>query len=197
MIPYRKFSDIQSPEFGPPEAFRAPKAPKVCNEGANNARTLDSLAALAASCPELADEPVRGSVVANDRITKNSLAKEYGAKPAKPAKEGQQIGLSLGALPNTGQASHSALRVEAEVQAFESCLVEWLNQHPAPSQSGRCAWCGRPESPGVIVVPFGAEPGTHAWLHPECWGLWYQRRREEAVLALRRMGVTIGGEHDD
>src|SRR5262249_50262479 len=148
MIPYRKFSDIQSPEFGPPEA---PKASKVCDEGANDARTLDGLAALAGSCPELADEPVRGSVVANERATKNSLVREYGAKPAKPAKEGQQIGLWLGELLNAGPASHSAnwhaedwrarfderagflehdggwSRLEAEVQAFEQCIVEWLN----------------------------------------------------------------------
>src|SRR6516165_2899644 len=104
MIPYRKFSDIQSPEFGPPEAFHAPKAPKVCDEGANDTRTLDGLAALAASCPELADEPVRGSVVANDRATKNPLVREYGAKPAKPAQEVQQIGLWPGELPNAGPA---------------------------------------------------------------------------------------------
>ena len=84
MIPYRKFSDIQSPEFGPPEAFHAPKAPKVCDEGANDTRTLDGLAALAASRSEFADQSVRGSVVANDRATKNALVRGYGAKPAKP-----------------------------------------------------------------------------------------------------------------
>jgi hypothetical protein len=56
------------------------------------------------------------------------------------------------------------LRAEAEFQAFDCCVVEWLNQHPAPSAPGRCAWCGRPESPGAVVVPFGTEPGTHAWL---------------------------------
>src|SRR5262249_25037811 len=176
MIPYRKFSDIQSPEFGPPEAFRAPKAPKVCDEGANNARTLDGLGALAASCPEFADKPVKASVVPNVRATKNPLVREYGAKPAKPAKGGQ-LGLSLGALPNAGQASHSAnwdaedwrarfderagflehdgglLRAKAEFQALDCCIVEWLNQHLAPSAPGRCAWCGRPESPDPVVVP--------------------------------------------
>jgi hypothetical protein len=89
------------------------------------------------------------------------------------------------------------LRVEAEVQAFECCIVEWLNQHPAPSAPGRCAWCGRPESPGAVVVPLGTEPGTHAWLHAGCWPAWYQRRREGAVLALRGMGITMGGDHDD
>ena len=86
---------------------------------------------------------------------------------------------------------------QSKCRTLEACAIEWLNQHPAPSQSGRCAWCGRPESPGAVVVPFGTEPGTHAWLHPECWGLWYQRRREEAVLALRGMGITMGGDRDD
>ena len=55
-------------------------------------------------------------------------------------------------------------------RTLEACAIEWLNRHPAPSQSGRCAWCGRPESHDAVVVPFGTEPGTHAWLHPECWG---------------------------
>jgi len=218
MIPYRKFSDIQSPEFGPPES--APKAPKVCDEGANDTRTLDGLAALAASRPEFADQSVRGSVVANDRATKNALVREYGAKPAKPAKEGQQIGLSLGTLPNAGQAIHSAnwhaedwrarfderagflehdggwSRLEAEVQAFEQCIVEWLNANPSFSLAGRCAWCGKPETPSATVLPFGAGE-HHAWLHAECWAAWYQRRREEAVLALRGMGITMGGDRDD
>ena len=30
-------------------------------------------------------------------------------------------------------------------RTLEACAIEWLNQHPASSQSGRCAWCGRPE----------------------------------------------------
>jgi hypothetical protein len=47
-------------------------------------------------------------------------------------------------------------------RTLETCATEWLDQHPAPSQSGRCAWCGRPESPDAVVVPFGTEPGTHA-----------------------------------
>ena len=220
MIPYRKFSDIQSPEFGPPEAFHAPKAPKVCDEGANDTRTLDGLAALAASCPELADEPVRGSVVANDRATKNPLVREYGAKPAKPAKEVQQIGLWLGELPNAGPARHSAnwhaedwrarfderagflehdgglSRLEAEVQAFKQCIVEWLNANPSFSLAGRCAWCGKPETPSAMVLPFGAGE-HHAWLHADCWPVWRQSRRSEAVLALRGMGITMGGDHDD
>jgi len=88
-------------------------------------------------------------------------------------------------------------RAAAEVQAFECCIAEWLNRNPIFSLAGRCVWCGRPESPGAVVVPFGTEPGMHAWLHAGCWPAWYQRRQEEAVLALRGMGITMSGDHDD
>ena len=80
-------------------------------------------------------------------------------------------------------------RLEAEVQAFDCCVVEWLNQHPALSQSGRCAWCGKPQTPSAVVLPFGAGE-HHAWLHAECWPRWHQSRRVEAVMALRGMGIT-------
>jgi hypothetical protein len=69
------------------------------------------------------------------------------------------------------------------------CAVEWLNQHPAPSPPGRCAWCRRPESPGAVVLPFGTEPGTHTWLHAECWPAWHQARRAEAAAALCVMDI--------
>ena len=88
------------------------------------------------------------------------------------------------------------LRVEAEVQAFEQCIVEWLNANPSFSPAGRCTWCGKPETPSAMVLPFGAGE-HHAWLHAECWAAWYQRRREEAVLALRGMRITMGGDRDD
>jgi hypothetical protein len=205
MIPYRKFSDIQSPEFGPPEAFHAPKAPKVCDEDANDARTLDGLAALASPCPEFADQSVRDSVVANDRATKNSMVREYDAKPAKPAKDGQQCASGDRADwgpedwrahfdERAGFLEHDGglLRVEAEVQTFEQCIVEWLNRNPSSSPAGRCAWCGKAETPSARVLPFGAGE-HHEWLHAECWAFWYQRRREEAVLALRGMGIAPSG----
>ena len=34
-------------------------------------------------------------------------------------------------------------RAEAEARAFECCVVEWLNQHPAPSPPGSCRWSAR------------------------------------------------------
>jgi hypothetical protein len=81
-------------------------------------------------------------------------------------------------------------RPEAEAEAFEACVVEWLNRNPAPSPAGRCAWCGQLESESASIVPFGTEPGTHAWLHGECWRPWQAARRAEATKALSRIGVV-------
>ncbi len=76
-------------------------------------------------------------------------------------------------------------RAEAEARAFESCIVEWMNRNPARSESGRCAWCGKPEEVGsTVVVPFGTEIHGHTWLHHHCWLDWHKRRRVEALEAL-------------
>jgi hypothetical protein len=83
-------------------------------------------------------------------------------------------------------------RADAEAQAFECCIVEWLNRYPTPSIAGRCAWCGQSESHGAVVVPYGTELGTHAWLHAECWPTWHELRRSHAQEALMRM--RIGGD---
>ena len=80
-------------------------------------------------------------------------------------------------------------RADAEAQAFECCVVEWLNRNPTPSAAGRCVWCGQAESHGAVVVPYGTEPGTHAWLHAECWPAWQEVRRSQAREALARMGI--------
>jgi hypothetical protein len=81
-------------------------------------------------------------------------------------------------------------RREAEAQAFEACIAEWLNRNPAPSQAGHCAWCGRPESASAVVLPFGTDPGTHVWLHAECWPAWHEARRADAIAALSAMGIV-------
>jgi hypothetical protein len=80
-------------------------------------------------------------------------------------------------------------RTDAEARAFECCVVEWLNRNPTPSGAGRCSWCGQPGTQGAVVVPYGTEAGTHAWLHPECWPAWHELRRSQAQQALTRMGL--------
>ena len=82
----------------------------------------------------------------------------------------------------------------------EARMVEWLNEHPTPSPPRRCAWCGKMESPGAVVLPFGTEPETHTWLHAECWLAWHQARRADAVAALNAMGIRargLGNEHEE
>jgi hypothetical protein len=87
-------------------------------------------------------------------------------------------------------ASRNGLpRAEADSLAFANCVIEWLNQHPAPSAPGRCASCGKQETEAAVVVAFGTEPATHAWLHAECWPAWHRERTADAVAVLRRMGI--------
>ena len=80
-------------------------------------------------------------------------------------------------------------RDEAEAQAFECCVVTWLDRNPPPSAPGRCAWCGQTEANGAVVVPYGSEPGTRASLHTECWPAWQELHRSQALEALTRIGI--------
>jgi hypothetical protein len=80
-------------------------------------------------------------------------------------------------------------RLKLKNQTFRASIVNWLNDHPAPSPPGRCAECGRLESLSAVVLPFGTEPGTHTWLHAECWPAWQKARRAEAIAALWATGI--------
>jgi hypothetical protein len=73
---------------------------------------------------------------------------------------------------------------ELKDTVVEALIVRWLNDNPAPSLPGRCAWCGKVEMPDVMLLPYGAEPGTHTWLHSECWPSWQAARRATALSAV-------------
>ncbi len=81
-------------------------------------------------------------------------------------------------------------RSEAEVQAFESCVAEWVARHLPRSQPERCALCGHGEREGAVIVPFGAGRRWPIWLHHQCWAPWRDARLEEAAAALRTMGLV-------
>ena len=68
-------------------------------------------------------------------------------------------------------------------------MIEWLNQNLQPSTPGLCSWCGRSELSRGVVLPFGTNPGAHAWLHGECWPAWHQANKSKAVKALQDMGA--------
>ncbi len=93
-----------------------------------------------------------------------------------------------------GIAEHDGglYRTDAERQAYECCVMEWLWQHP-PTTSGpeRCAHCGGPMGePGRDGLPFLTGDGGHAWLHSGCHGDWTAQRRAEAVAVLAGHGLT-------
>jgi hypothetical protein len=81
-------------------------------------------------------------------------------------------------------------RSQAEERAVEFCIATWLNRRPAESAAGHCAWCGRPETTGAAVVPFGVGE-HHTWLHPSCWPTWHRRRRADALAAVRSFGIPV------
>ena len=82
-------------------------------------------------------------------------------------------------------------RPQADVQAFDCCIVDWLNRNPERSPAGRCLACGDREHAHNPLLPYGAEPSGHAWLHSRCWSAWYEARQAKAVSALTAMGISV------
>lgn len=81
-----------------------------------------------------------------------------------------------------------ASKAEAERQAYECCIVEWLNRNPEATVPAQCAHCRQTDRPGHVVVPFGTK--NHTWLHPECWPAWQEVRRRRAASVLIKMGIA-------
>jgi hypothetical protein len=82
-------------------------------------------------------------------------------------------------------------RAEAEAQAFDCCVVEWLNRNPERSPPGCCLGCGDREHAHDPLLPYGVEPYGHAWLHSRCWSAWYEARKAKAVSALTAIGINV------
>ncbi len=84
---------------------------------------------------------------------------------------------------------HGLSRQAAERRTFDFTVVEWLNQHPHPSDPGHCAWCAATETSDARIVPYGANQSRHVWLHPACWLPWHDERRRSARSALAAFGI--------
>jgi hypothetical protein len=80
-------------------------------------------------------------------------------------------------------------RPEAEARAFECCVVEWLNRNFEHSLPELCLACGERDSPHAPLLPHGTEPTGHVWLHSRCWPAWHVGRKDDAVAALKAMGI--------
>jgi hypothetical protein len=94
-------------------------------------------------------------------------------------------------LTQTAVSDEVAVSAEALTQVapipsltFEQKIIRWLDDHPEPSEPGRCSYCGETETRAQPVVPFGTDPGTHTWLHSGCLRAWRGQRRFRAVMAV-------------
>jgi hypothetical protein len=124
--------------------------------------------------------------------TAGCLLEELVGIGAQVEPAGSNLILRAGAKPIPPQLVRRVRDAKRDLIAIlrsnENRMVRWLDEHPAPSPAGRCAWCGQFERSDAVVVPFGAEPGTHAWLHADCWRPWHEARRAVAASALAGEG---------
>jgi len=104
---------------------------------------------------------------------------------------GQNVSACRG--DETGPREGPSPPLQANDRTVEAFVAVWLNGHPTPSEPGRCNWCGKPEISSGVVLPFGVEPGKHAWLHSECWVPWHQARRAEALAVLKATAFATEG----
>ena len=82
-----------------------------------------------------------------------------------------------------GFAEHSGQmpKKQAEKQAFESCIVRWLDTHPPAIIPDACTHCGKPAG---VIGRNAVITATGHYLHHACHAPWLARRREEAIAAL-------------
>jgi hypothetical protein len=58
-------------------------------------------------------------------------------------------------------------RPDAEREAFQHIVVEYLNETHPNTDPARCAYCGGPETSAATLLPFGVGE-RHVWLHSGC-----------------------------
>jgi hypothetical protein len=80
-------------------------------------------------------------------------------------------------------------RSDAEREAFQHALIEFLNATHPDTDPTRCAHCGGPETLDATLAPIGWGD-RHAWLHSGCLDPWRAQRRVKAEDDLARLGVV-------
>jgi hypothetical protein len=87
-----------------------------------------------------------------------------------------------GKLPtDNGYSRKQNAQSRSKAQAAE------LEAEPIPRRAMNIV---RPvETGSAVVLPFGTEPGTHAWLDAECWAWRYRARHADIVKALANIGI--------
>ena len=85
---------------------------------------------------------------------------------------------------------HALRPCEAAARAFDCCVSHWLDQHPPSCTLGLCAGCDGGSTTYDPLTPYGTGPSV-AWLHKNCWPVWYAGRKAAAETALTTLGVGI------
>lgn len=164
---------------------------------------LKALAAAALRCPTVADNT--GMVSDNRGTVRRSELRTIAAQvQTKPPISSMEARRRAGLWSHEEWRGHfderagiaefdgGVSRAQAEANAFESCISEWLFQNPpAPHGRDSCAFCGDAMT-NRNATPCLTRDG-HVWMHRDCHPDWMKRRRLEAVTALAALGLTLEG----
>ena len=96
------------------------------------------------------------------------------------------------AVPDAAERERRWPRADANREAFECAIVQWMNRNPpADADEDHCAACGGPLGRiGEDAVAVLAGEGRHAWVHHGCHGRLMAARRAAAITALAGLGLT-------
>jgi hypothetical protein len=125
-----------------------------------------------------------------DALARNKAAIVELMRPCKDGWTVQDWRMLFDERAGIAEFDGGLLRVEAEIQALDYCVIEWMNRNPARSPPGCCIGCGKREHVRDPLLPYGVEPPGHVWLHPRCWPSWHAGRKAEAAAALKVMGIA-------
>jgi hypothetical protein len=80
----------------------------------------------------------------------------------------------------------------AERLAFEDTIAHWMSVHlPVATEPDRCVYCREAAVLDDTLLPMLAAAGN-TWIHRSCWTGWEIKRRDEAIVSLRTMGLRAG-----
>jgi hypothetical protein len=110
----------------------------------------------------------------------------------------ETYGTTVGERPRSASALRTRIACPKAQRAGDCCRGGEVRRRRSPQPIGepaapnnRCAWCGRLETSPGDLSPYGADARGVAWLHPDiCWRLWSEKRRVDAVVALREIGIA-------
>jgi hypothetical protein len=161
-----KFSEFNPYAFLSHQHAHHAKPAKAAKLAVNNAQTLAGLASLA---PTIANQ------------SKSIVKSEWNADDWQ-AYFDERAGIA----EYDGGLSH----IDAEIQARNECVTRWLQLNPpAPSNPDTCLHCDQQFTSSSVNVINPA--GRRARLHDECLPIWRANRWEQALAALRVIGVLI------